>query len=187
MRVLILSLLLIFTVSQRGRKHKMPGIKVNVTKAEFYYSKNLSENHVENINKLDIPQKIKDWVKKANLNKTNTGKKIDVKYNVTGGGSAKGELYIYRKTKFKNNTEVQFNYGTAEATLRPLPPRIEKRCHGVGKKKKCVNITIPVKITDAEVKSYVELKMRSEIAQVIRKKRFNQNQTKNKTKKNKTK
>ena len=182
MRVLILSLLLIFAVSQRGRKNKNPVGAVNVTKAEYYRSTNLSDNHVEHINKLDIPQKIKDWVKKANLNKTNSDKKIDVKYNVTEGGSATGELYIYRKRNFRNRTQVEFNYGTAVAQLKPLRPDVVKRCHGVGKKRKCHNVTIPVRITESEVKNMVELKMRSEIAQVIRRKIFNKNKTKNNTK-----
>ena len=182
MRVLILSLLLIFAVSQRGKKNRNPVGAVNVTKAEYYRSNNLSDNHVEHINKLDIPQKIKDWVKKANLNKTNSDKKIDVKYNVTEGGSATGELYIYRKRNFRNRTQVEFNYGTATAKLKPLRPEVVKRCHGVGKKRKCHNVTIPVRISESEVKNMVELKMRNEIAQVIRRKIFNKNKTKNKTK-----
>ena len=91
MRDLILSLLLIFAVSQRGRKNRNPVGAVNVTKAEYYRSKNLTDNHVEQILKLDIPSKVKEWVKKANLNKSNTGKNINVKYNASEGGSATGE------------------------------------------------------------------------------------------------
>jgi hypothetical protein len=182
MRVLILSLLLIFAVSQRGRKNRNPVGAVNVTKAEYYRSKNLTDNHVEQILKLDIPSKVKEWVKKANLNKSNTGKNINVKYNVSEGGSATGELYIYRKRGFKNRTEVEFNYGTAVAKLKPLRPEVVKRCHGFGKNKKCHNVTIPVRISESEVKNMVETKMRNEINQVIKRKIFNKNKTKNKTK-----
>ena len=189
MKALFVSLLVVFTFSQVGcprprpRPNTFPVEKVKVIKAEYYRSKNITDNHIEKILALDIPQKVKDWVKKQNINKTNTKADIKVKYNDTNGGNATGELYYFSKHNFRKNTEVRFNYGTAEATLKPNLPTTKRECRGHGRKRVCKNVTIPKeKLTDTIIKKRVEMKMRGEIGQVIKRKIKNEELKKKKNK-----
>ena len=185
MRKLLLLLLIVFVATQKKPRPKFKIIRtLNVTKAVGFELRNNTENYVQEIAKLDIPQKIKDMASKVNVTKKE-GKYSDLKlnYNNKTGGDAKGEFYLLRKGGKRKQPYVEFYYGTAVATLKPLQDFVEKRCHGFGKNKKCRNITHKVKMTEKEIKHIVERRMRREIQNKVNRRRPRRNRTRNETKK----
>ena len=182
MRKLLLLLLIVFVATQKKPRPKFKIIRtLNVTKAVGFELHNKTENYPQEIAKLDIPQKIKDMASKVNLTKKD-GKYSDLKlnYNNKTGGDAKGEFYLLRRGgKRRNKPYVEFYYGTAVATLKPLENYVEKRCNGFGKNKKCRNITHKVKLSEKEIRRIVERRMRREIQIKVWRKRPRRNRTRN--------
>ena len=185
MRKLLLLLLIVFVASQKKPRPIFKIIRtLNVTKAVGFELRNNTENYLQEIAKLDIPQKIKDMASKVNVTKKE-GKYSDLKlnYNNKTGGDAKGEFYLLRKGGKRKRQYVEFYYGTAVATLKPLEEFVEKRCHGFGKNKKCRNITHKVKLSEKQIRHIVEIRMRKEIQNKVIRRRPRRNRTRNKTKK----
>ena len=190
MRKLLLVLLIVFVATQKRRprpprpdRHNIIS-SLNVTKAAGFELRNNTENYLQEVAKLDIPQKIKDMVSKVNVSKKE-GKYSDLKldYNNKTGGNAKGEFYLLRKGGRKKHAYVEFYYGTAVATLKPLKDFVEVRCYGRGKNRKCRNVTHKAKMSEKEIRGYVERRMRMEIKlKVIRRRpRPRRNRTRNGT------
>ena len=111
-------------------KYSSAIIKIAVEKA--LQVKTNEEDYIEKISKLDIPQKVKEWVKNLNASNTNTQSNIDITYNTTLGGYARGDSYYFRKIR----NEYTFKYGTADVILGPLKPSKKRRCFQVFDKRK---------------------------------------------------
>ena len=97
---------------------------VNITVNKAVQVKTTEQNYIEEVSKLNVPAKVKEWVKKLNASKTNSESNVELVYNQTIGGYARGELYYFRKDK----NGFTFKYGTADVILGPLKPYRERRC-----------------------------------------------------------
>ena len=142
-------------------------LKVTVEKA--LQVKTTEEDYIEKISKLDIPQKVKEWVKNLNASNTNTQSNIDITYNTTLGGYAKGDSYYFRKIR----KEYTFKYGTADVILGPLKPTKKRRCFQVmdkRKKKFCWYEDIIPLYDKKKFKDYVISRINIEIQDKIYKK-----------------
>ena len=151
-------------------------LKVTVEKA--LQVKTTEEDYIEKISKLDIPQKVKEWVKDLNASKLNSKSNIDITYNKTIGGYAKGDSYYFHKTR----NEYTFKYGTADVILGPLKTFRRRVCM----KKfffRCRYETVIPIYNEKKFKSFVIYKINREINSKI----YNKYKPpkKNKTKTNK--
>ena len=151
-------------------------LKVTVEKA--LQVKTTEEDYIEQISKLDIPQKVKEWVKNLNASKINSKSNIDITYNKTIGGYAKGDSYYFHKTR----NEYTFKYGTADVILGPLKTFRRRVC----KQKfffRCRYETVIPIYNEKKFKSFVINKINREINSKI----YNKYKPpkKNKTKTNK--
>ena len=162
-------------------------IKVTVNQA--LQVKTPNEDYIEKVSELDVPSKVKEWIKDLNASKLNSKSNIDLTYNKTIGGYARGDIYYFHKTK----EEYTFKYGTADVILGPLKPQRIRKCrssiHTNILKKKCWYETVFPTYDENRFKNYVINRMKLEIqAKIYNKyKPKNTNKTKtNKTKTNKT-
>ena len=152
-------------------------LKVTVEKA--YQVKTTEEDYIEKISKLDIPQKVKEWVKDLNASKINSKSNIDITYNKTIGGYAKGDSYYFHKTR----NEYTFKYGTADVILGPLKTFRRRVCMKKFLVRKCRYETVNPVYNEKKFKSFVIYKINREINSKI----YNKYKPpkKNKTKTNK--
>ena len=161
-------------------------IKVTVNQA--LQVKTPNEDYIEKVSELDVPSKVKEWIKDLNASKLNSKSNIDLTYNKTIGGYARGDIYYFHKTK----EEYTFKYGTADVILGPLKPQRIRKCrstHPYILKQKCWYETVFPTYDENRFKNYVINRMKLEIqAKIYNKyKPKNTNKTKtNKTKTNKT-
>ncbi len=151
-------------------------IKVTVNQA--LQVKTPNEDYIEKVSELDVPSKVKEWIKDLNASKLNSKSNIDLTYNKTIGGYARGDIYYFHKTK----EEYTFKYGTADVVLGPIKAERKKIC---SKKPfiKCHYITMPIDYDSKEFKKYVIHRMRMAIQSKINEKY----KPKNTNKTNKTK
>ena len=152
-------------------------IKVTVEKA--LQVKTTEEDYIEQISKLDIPQKVKEWVKNLNASKVNSQSNIDITYNKTIGGYAKGDSYYFRKIR----NEYTFKYGTADVILGPLKTFRRRVCKKKFFSQRCRYETVNPVYNEQMFKSFVIYKINREINSKI----YNKYKPpkKNKTKTNK--
>ena len=130
MKLYILAILLLTNVISIKKKdpyffrYKYSSAIIKIAVEKALQVKTTEEDYIEKISKLDIPQKVKEWVKNLNASNTNTQSNIDITYNTTLGGYAKGDSYYFRKIR----NEYTFKYGTADVILGPLKPTKKRRC-----------------------------------------------------------
>ena len=160
-----------------GYKYSSAIIKIAVEKA--LQVKTTEEDYIEKISKLDIPQKVKEWVKNLNASNTNTQSNIDITYNTTLGGYARGDSYYFRKIR----NEYTFKYGTADVILGPLKSFRRRVCKKKFFSQRCRYETVNPVYNEKMFKSFVIYKINREINSKI----YNKYKPpkKNKTKTNK--
>jgi len=91
---------------------------INVKRSERI--KSTLDTYISDVEKMDIPEEIKDWVKKADLKEKRVKKEdVTLNYNKKEGGNAKGYFAIIGKIG-KKSQKVVFKYGEVEASLKPL-------------------------------------------------------------------
>jgi len=130
MKLYILAILLLTNVISIKKKdpyffrYKYSSAIIKIAVEKALQVKTTEEDYIEKISKLDIPQKVKEWVKDLNASKLNSQSNIDITYNITIGGYARGDSYYFRKIR----NEYTFKYGTADVILGPLKPTKKRRC-----------------------------------------------------------
>ena len=170
-----LILLFLSSIFCQSSKFNMNSLlkSLNVTKAVTIRHSNAS--HVlDKIKEADVPEKVKEWVKTANPKKLNSISNIDLSYDKKQGGKAKGELYYYSYTKFLFWSNYVFNYGTVEAELKPIPVLTQRKCKGLLGNRKCHNVPYSPYVSEENLKTFLNTKMREAIRKQIKK----QNKTK---------
>ena len=170
-----LILLFLSSIFCQSSKFNMNSLlkSLNVTKAVTIRHSNAS--HVlDKIKEADVPEKVKEWVKTANPKKLNSISNIDLSYDKKQGGKAKGELYYYSYTKFLFWSNYVFNYGTVEAELKPIPVLTQRKCKGLLGNRKCHNVPYSPYVSEDNLKTFLNTKMREAIRKQIKK----QNKTK---------
>ena len=138
--------------------------KITVNKA--LQIQTTEQNYIEEVSKLNVPAKVKEWVKKLNnALKKNSESNIELVYNQTIGGYARAELYYFRK----DTNGYTFKYGTADVVLGPLKPYKTRRCkRGPPKQRfKCYYETVNPVYDQNSFKNYVISRIRSEIQSKI--------------------
>ena len=156
---------------------------LRVTVNQALQVKTPNEDYIEKVSELDVPSKVKEWIKDLNASKINSESNIDLIYNKTIGGYARGDIYYFHKTK----EEYTFKYGTADVILGPLKPQRIRKCRSTHiniLKKKCWYETVFPTYDENRFKNYVINRMKLEIQAKI----YNKYKPKNtnKTKTNKT-
>ena len=132
--------------------------KITVNKA--LQIQTTEQNYIEEVSKLNVPAKVKEWVKKLNnALKKNSESNIELTYNQTIGGYARGELYYFRKDK----NGYTFKYGTADVILGPLKPYKQMRCTGWRHRRRCWQESINPVYDKNNFKNYVISRIRSAI------------------------
>ena len=175
MKLYLISLILLSTVLSRKigprppipRKIPRPRLNlyqyqtaiVNITVNKALQIKTTEQNYIEEVSKLNVPAKVKQWVKKLNASKTNSESNIELTYNKTIGGYARGELYYFRKDK----NGYTFKYGTADVILGPLKPYKQMRCTGWRHRRRCWQESINPVYDKNNFKNYVISRIRSTI------------------------
>ena len=162
---------------------------LSITVDKVLQVKTDKEDYIEKVSELDVPSKVKEWIKDLNASKLNSKSNIDLTYNKTIGGYARGDIYYFHKTK----EEYTFKYGTADVILGPLKPQRIRKCrssiHTNILKKKCWYETVFPTYDENRFKNYVINRMKLEIQAKIYNKYKPKNTNKtttNKTKTNKT-
>ena len=181
MKLYLISLILLSTVlSTKVRKKRIPPsiIKprpykplryasaiVNITVNKALQIQTTEQNYIEEVSKLNVPAKVKEWVKKLNnALKKNSESNIELVYNKTIGGYARAELYYFRK----DTNGYTFKYGTADVVLGPLKPYKERRCNGPRHiKPGCYYRTVIPTYDQNSFKNYVIIRIRSAIQSKI--------------------
>ena len=181
MKLYLISLILLSTVlSTKVRKKRIPPsiIKprpykplryasaiVNITVNKALQIQTTEQNYIEEVSKLNVPAKVKEWVKKLNnALKKNSESNIELVYNQTIGGYARAELYYFRK----DTNGYTFKYGTADVVLGPLKPYKERRCNGPRHiKPGCYYRTVIPTYDQNSFKNYVIIRIRSAIQSKI--------------------
>ena len=170
-----LILLFLSSIFCQSSKFNMNSLlkSLNVTKAVTIRESN-SSRVLDKIKEADVPEKVKEWVKTANPKKLNSISNIDLSYDKKQGGKAKGELYYYSYTKFLFWSNYVFNYGTVEAELKPIPVLTQRKCKGLLGNRKCHNVPYSPYVSEDNLKTFLNTKMREAIRKQIKK----QNKTK---------
>ena len=170
-----LILLFLSSIFCQSSKFNMNSLlkSLNVTKALTIRHSN-SSHVLDKIKEADVPEKVKEWVKTANPKKLNSISNIDLSYDKKQGGKAKGELYYYSYTKFLFWSNYVFNYGTVEAELKPIPVLTQRKCKGLLGNRKCHNVPYSPYVSEDNLKTFLNTKMREAIRKQIKK----QNKTK---------
>ena len=137
--------------------------KITVNKA--LQIQTTEQNYIEEVSKLNVPAKVKEWVKKLNnALKKNSESNVELVYNQTIGGYARAELYYFRK----DTNGYTFKYGTADVVLGPLKPYRERRCNGPRHVKPgCYYRTVIPTYDQNSFKNYVISRIRTAIQSKI--------------------
>ena len=138
--------------------------KITVNKA--LQIQTTEQNYIEEVSKLNVPAKVKEWVKKLNnALKKNSESNVELVYNQTIGGYARAELYYFRK----DTNGYTFKYGTADVVLGPLKPYKERKCKRFQPKNrfKCWDQTVIPTYDQNSFKNYVISRIRSAIQSKI--------------------
>ena len=170
-----LILLFLSSIFCQSSKFNMNSLlkSLNVTKALTIRHSN-SSHVLDKIKEADVPEKVKEWIKTVNPKKLNSISNIDLSYDKKEGGKAKGELYYYSHTKFFSWSSYVFNYGTVEAELKPIPVLTQRKCKGLLGNRKCYNVNYSPYVSEENIKTFLNTKMREAIRNGIKK----QNKTK---------
>ena len=137
--------------------------KITVNKA--LQIQTTEQNYIEEVSKLNVPAKVKEWVKKLNnALKKNSESNVELVYNQTIGGYARAELYYFRK----DTNGYTFKYGTADVVLGPLKPYKETICNGPRHiKPGCYYRTLIPTYNQNSFKNYVISRIRTAIQSKI--------------------
>ena len=134
--------------------------KITVNKA--LQIQTTEQNYIEEVSKLNVPAKVKEWVKKLNnALKKNSESNVELVYNKTIGGYARAELYYFRK----DTNGYTFKYGTADVVLGPLKPYKRRRC--TFSPRRCYYETLKPVYDKNNFKNYVIIRIRSAIQSKI--------------------
>ena len=135
---------------------------VNITVNKALQIQTTEQNYIEEVSKLNVPAKVKEWVKKLNnALKKNSESNIELVYNQTIGGYARAELYYFRK----DTNGYTFKYGTADVVLGPLKPYKRRRC--TFRPRRCYYETLKPVYDKNNFKNYVIIRIRSAIQSKI--------------------
>ena len=144
--------------------------KITVNKA--LQIQTTEQNYIEEVSKLNVPAKVKEWVKKLNnALKKNSESNVELVYNKTIGGYARAELYYFRK----DTNGYTFKYGTADVVLGPLKPYKRRRCNYRGGRRtkyprpasRCYDETVNPVYDQNSFKNYVIIRIRTAIQSKI--------------------
>ena len=150
---------------RRFYPHKYESAIQKITVNKALQIQTTEQNYIEEVSKLNVPAKVKEWVKKLNnALKKNSESNIELVYNQTIGGYARAELYYFRK----DTNGYTFKYGTADVVLGPLKPYKERRCNGPRHiKPGCYYRTVIPTYDQNSFKNYVIIRIRSAIQSKI--------------------
>ena len=152
---------------RRFYPHQYESAIVNITVNKALQIQTTEQNYIEEVSKLNVPAKVKEWVKKLNnALKKNSESNIELVYNQTIGGYARAELYYFRK----DTNGYTFKYGTADVILGPLKPYRERRCSYLPvrpPRRRCYYVTINPVYDKNHFKNYVISRIRSAIQSKI--------------------
>ena len=145
--------------------HKYASAIQKITVNKALQIQTTEQNYIEEVSKLNVPAKVKEWVKKLNnALKKNSESNVELVYNQTIGGYARAELYYFRK----DTNGYTFKYGTADVVLGPLKPYKERRCNGPRHiKPGCYYRTVIPTYDQNSFKNYVIIRIRSAIQSKI--------------------
>ena len=142
--------------------NQSPSAIVNITVNKALQIQTTEQNYIEEVSKLNVPAKVKEWVKKLNnALKKNSESNVELVYNQTIGGYARAELYYFRK----DTNGYTFKYGTADVVLGPLKPYKRRRC--TFRPRRCYYETIKPVYDKNNFKNYVIIRIRSAIQSKI--------------------
>ena len=156
MKAYIFALLIAFALSHY---YKSGVGEIRILK--FFYAKSKDrEEFIRQIFDSDIPKEVKIMVKNYNYISEDFKPNIDVNYNQTVGGYAKGEINYYYKYGGYN-----FIYAIAEADLKPLTSYLEPICRRPMPilPLKCIYIKSFPSYEKITFKKYVAERMRNEL------------------------
>ena len=178
MKLYLISLILLSTVLStkigprpgfrpRPLPHKYASAIQKITVNKALQIQTTEQNYIEEVSKLNVPAKVKEWVKKLNnALKKNSESNVELVYNQTIGGYARAELYYFRK----DTNGYTFKYGTADVILGPLKPYRERRCSYLPTRpprRRCYYVTINPVYDKNHFKNYVISRIRSAIQSKI--------------------
>ena len=174
MKLYLISLILLSTVLStkigprpirirpRPLPHKYASAIQKITVNKALQIQTTEQNYIEEVSKLNVPAKVKEWVKKLNnALKKNSESNIELVYNQTIGGYARAELYYFRK----DTNGYTFKYGTADVVLGPLKPYKRRRC--TFRPRRCYYETLKPVYDKNNFKNYVIIRIRSAIQSKI--------------------
>ena len=142
--------------------HKYASAIEKITVNKALQIQTTEQNYIEEVSKLNVPAKVKEWVKKLNnALKKNSESNVELVYNQTIGGYARAELYYFRK----DTNGYTFKYGTADVVLGPLKPYKRRRC--TFSPRRCYYETLKPVYDKNNFKNYVIIRIRSAIQSKI--------------------
>ena len=158
-------------IRPRPLPHKYASAIEKITVNKALQIQTTEQNYIEEVSKLNVPAKVKEWVKKLNnALKKNSESNVELVYNKTIGGYARAELYYFRK----DTNGYTFKYGTADVILGPLKPYRERRCYRMSRVNpklppliKCYYETVNPVYDQNNFKNYVISRIRSAIQSKI--------------------
>ncbi len=151
---------------RRFYPHKYESAIQKITVNKALQIQTTEQNYIEEVSKLNVPAKVKEWVKKLNnALKKNSESNVELVYNKTIGGYARAELYYFRK----DTNGYTFKYGTADVVLGPLKPYKERKCKRTPPKNryKCWDQTVIPTYDQNSFKNYVIIRIRTAIQSKI--------------------
>ena len=169
MKIYLIPIILLSTVFSKRipfKRNRYSDVIKKITVNKALEVKTTKEDYVEKVSKLDVPSKVKQWVKNLNALKKNSESNIELVYNQTKGGYAKAELYYFHKEK----NEYTFKYGTAEVILGPLKPYSKRKCGRSCNPKRpprCYYVTITPFYDQKDFKNFVTNIIKSAIQSKI--------------------
>ena len=168
MKSYIFALLIAFAFSEHRYKSGVGKIKI----LKLFYAKSPErEEFDKQILDSDIPEEVKEMVNKLHYISKDFKSNIDLNYNHTVGGYAKGEICYYFKDGGFN-----FIYGIAEAELRPLTSYQKPICRRPMPilPLKCTYITSFPHYEETTFKEYVADRMKTQLVLNKNKNNFNE-------------
>ena len=168
MKLYIIAIILLSSVLSKKNPTPLNNYRsaiLNITVNNALQVKTDKEDYIEKVSELDVPSKVKEWIKNLNASKVNSESNIDLTYNKSIGGYAKGDIYYFHK----NKEVYTFKYGTADVTLGPIKAERKKICV---KKPiiRCHYIQMPIVYEPKAFKKYVIHRMRNAIQAKINEK-----------------
>ena len=157
MKSYIFILLIVFVFSEHHYKSGVGEIKI----LKLFYAKSPDRDiFIKKVFDLDIPKDIKEMVNNLHYISKDFKSNIDLKYNSTVGGYAKGEISYYFKESGYN-----FIYGIAEAELKPLTSYRKPLCRRPWPilPIKCTYITSFPHYEESTFKSYIAERMKNKL------------------------